>query len=120
MIFNSSNMQVMRTGLDALAARQKVILHNMANYETPNYKAQEVVFEQVLAKANKKGEKKLAGVKAEVFTKEDTTVRPDGNNVDADAENLKLYENYVQTMYVYNKISAQINNYRYVLKQSPK
>lgn len=118
MLLNSNSMNVMRQGLNALAVQQKIVLQNIANLETPNYKAQAVVFEEILE--TKKNEKRTVGVKAKVYTQEDTTVRVDGNNVDSDAENLKLYENYVQSLYLYNKVTSEINNYRYVIKQAPK
>ena len=47
-------------------------------------------------------------------------MRPDGNNVDSDVESLKLYENYVQTLYLYQKISGQFTNMNYILAQSAK
>lgn len=47
-------------------------------------------------------------------------MRPDGNNVDSDVESLKLYENYVQTLYLYQKISGQFTNMNYILEQSAK
>lgn len=40
----------LRKGLDAFALRQKVIASNIANSETPNYKAKRVSFESELAK----------------------------------------------------------------------
>ena len=47
-------------------------------------------------------------------------MRPDGNNVDADAESMKLYQNYVRQLYLYQKISGQFTNLRYVLNQAAK
>ncbi|MEG1874752.1 MAG: flagellar basal body protein, partial [Angelakisella sp.] len=35
--------------------RTKVITNNIANYETPGYKAKDVSFEQVLSDVNKSG-----------------------------------------------------------------
>ena len=35
-------------------------------------------------------------------------------------ESLKLYENYVQTLYLYQKISGQFTNMNYILEQSAK
>lgn len=115
MMFDSKRMQIMTSGLDALATQQKTILHNLSNLETPGYKAKRVVFEDILR--DKQGRYQ---VRHRVETSEDTARRPDGNNVDTDAESLRLFENYTQQQYLFQKISGQFNNYRYVLKSGPK
>ena len=40
--------------------------------------------------------------------------------MDADTESMKLYQNYVQQLALYQKISGQFTNLRYVLNQGPK
>ena len=120
MIFDSKKMQVMQSGLSALSTQQQVILHNLANYETPNYKAQNVVFSDVMKSAAQKGGASKYQVNTKLVEETGTNVRVDGNNVDADVESMKLYQNYVQSLYIYEKINTEITNYRYVLKQMPK
>ena len=115
MFFDSKQMRLISSGLNALSTQQQVILHNLANYETPGYKAKSVVFEDVLRGVQGKHQ-----IEARVLTDEATEMRPDGNNVDSDNESLKLYENYVQQLYLYNKVTTQIGNYRYVLKSMAK
>ncbi len=115
MLFDNKQMQIMTSGLDALSTRQRMILHNLSNLETMGYKTKDVVFEDVFKNARGRYE-----VRHKVVTQENTTLRADGNNVDADVESMKLYENYVQQQYLYQKISGQISNYRYVLKAGPK
>ena len=112
MFYDSLAFQAMRSSLNGLAIEQNIILHNLANYETPGYKAKSV-------KSRKDGSGRY-DFKATVFEQEDTTMRPDGNNVDSDVESLKLYENYVQTLYLYQKISGQFTNMNYILEQSAK
>ena len=120
MLLNNKNMQILQSGLSALSTQQQVILHNLANYETPNYKAKNVVFSDVIKTAAQKGGASQYQVNTKLVTETGTNVRVDGNNVDSEVESMKLYENYVQSLYVYEKISGQINNYRYALKQMPK
>ena len=67
MFYDSLAFQAMRSSLNGLAIEQNIILHNLANYETPGYK-----------------------------------------------------ENYVQTLYLYQKISGQFTNMNYILEQSAK
>ena len=115
MLFNSKSLGVMRAGLEGLTVQQQTILHNLANLETPGYKAKVATFEDVM-----KGAKDKYDLKARIYTDDATSIRPDGNNVDADTESMKLYQNYVQQLYLYQKISGQFSNLRYVLGQSAK
>ncbi len=43
-----TSAEVLRAGLTGLAERQKLIANNLANVETPGYRAQDVSFENVL------------------------------------------------------------------------
>ena len=115
MLFNSKSLGMMRASLQGLSVQQEVILHNLANLDTPGYKAKYVSFEDTL-----KGAGDRYDLKAHIVTDEATSIRPDGNNVDADTESLKLYQNYVQQLALYQKISGQFTNLRYVLNQGPK
>lgn len=115
MFYNSKQFQVMQSGLNALSMQQRAILHNLANYETPNYKSKHVVFEDALKNATEKGK-----IRARVETDTVSNVRVDGNNVNSEVESMKLYENYVQSLYIYQKMGTDINNYRYALKQGPR
>ena len=115
-MFDSKEFGLMRSSLDGLAVQQQAILHNLANLETPGYKAKYVTFEDTLREAQ--GER--YDLKAHVYTDEATSIRADGNNVDADAESMKLYQNYVQQLYLYQKISGQFTNFRYVLTNGPR
>ena len=39
------------------------------------------------------------------------------SNVDTDMESMKLYENYVTQLAMYQKITGQFTNFRYVMSQ---
>ncbi len=67
--------------MSVAALRHKVIANNIANVNTPGYKALEVSFEGELARHLGQP----AGVKP-VVTESDGPERVDGNNVDLDAE----------------------------------
>lgn len=77
--------------LDATAARQKSIANNIANVETPGYKRSYVSFEEELRsvlsrRSRREIQKALSELvpvrRNDVFS----TARPDGNNVNIDAE----------------------------------
>lgn len=119
MLFDTLQFHAMRGSLDALALRQKAISHNLANYETPGYKAKSVNFEDVMSGVRREGD--TSGpyhFQAKVTTQNNTEVRPDGNNVDVEAEGLAMFETYLQSVYLYEKIGGQFTNMRYVLNQA--
>lgn len=120
MLFDSVSSQRMEKSLDALWLKTRIISNNIANYETPGYKAREVSFEEVLSGARENGEQKVVGFKTTVKTNEDTSLRPDGNNVNMDKEQMEIWRAYAQYSYLSQKISGQYNNLRYVIKQSLK
>lgn len=82
-----------RAALSGLAARQRTIASNVANVDTPNFKASEVRFEDTLKKAIQSARPgrapDRAGLQSAVTrtTLDDATAaRGDGNNVDVDRE----------------------------------
>ena len=112
MFFDSKQFQVMTGSLQAMSMQQQMILHNLANVETPGYKSKSVSFVDAL-----QNEQNRYDLKAVVTTDTNTSERLDGNNVDADTESLKLYENYVAQLAMYQKISTEFTNFRYVFSQ---
>lgn len=108
-ISNDPTLKVVSYALDGLAARQKTIANNVANVDTPGYKAQRVDFESQLQAAidhnNPRGgiAMETTNAKHMVFaptgnidgikiTQQDNVMRNDKNNVDVDAEMTNLAE----------------------------
>lgn len=118
MLFDSKNFKIMEQSVDALWQKQKVISHNIANYDTPDYKAKSLTFKEALNDSQAAREGKYIDVS--VQTDEATTARPDGNNVNMVSENLELYKTYMQSAYLYEKISGKIKSYQSVIQQMPK
>jgi len=110
----------MEAGVNATWMQQQIHTQNIANYETPNYKAKSIVFSEALARSKGAGGKKLAALSVRVIDNQDTTVRPDGNNVDMDAESLSLYKAYVHYSMLLDKIKSEIDNQNYVVNNAPK
>ena len=89
--FSDIASTVLSKTLDANAARQKTIANNIANVETPGYKRQYVSFEEELKLVlDRKGghdiRDGLRDLEPEVKTDAVSASRPDGNNVNIDAE----------------------------------
>lgn len=120
---------LLRAALDGLAARQRVISNNVANVDTPGFKASRVAFEDALRRAMgaEDGGLPLAKVQNAVAGPDDqlvdltpvviqsnqTTRRVDGNNVDIDQQMVELAETNV----TYNAL-AQLTSARLQLLRS--
>jgi flagellar basal-body rod protein FlgB len=96
--------------MDVSSLRGDVIAQNIANVNTPGYQAQEVRFEDELAKALGRGS--ISSADPKMLPTPGLSARNDGNNVDIDREmgdltkNSLLFELYAQLM------STQISQYR--------
>ncbi len=119
---------VLVRALDAAALRHRVIAHNVANADTPGYRRQTLRFEEELARYLTDGRGPTSPTLAQTHPghlaglsqpplpvprlqeEAGTTWRPDGNNVDIDAEMAQLVENQLW----YAALSQQLSR-RYAL-----
>ena len=100
-----------------LWARQSITLNNIANVDTPGFKAQYITFEEELAKrlknasAYRKAPKHavaqaIEDSRAQMHITWDESSRLDGNNVDMDQEQIEV----VRTAYEYQYMLSSLNN----------
>jgi flagellar basal-body rod protein FlgB len=108
-IARDTTLYVLEKGLDALSARQTAVSNNIANVETPNYKAVDVRFESILQKTLSTGQSlelvrtnpmhltsngttgnPLDALEPVAFKRSETSMRKDGNNVDVEREMIVL------------------------------
>lgn len=89
----------LRAAMSGLAARQRAIANNVANVDTPGFKATEVRFEDALKNAISRGQSSKAVNQSELNSMisrgtlvDATATRADGNNVDIDREMEMLSE----------------------------
>ncbi|GAB3761164.1 flagellar basal-body rod protein FlgB [Nocardioides ginsengisegetis] len=85
---------VLNSALDGIALRQRVIADNIANVDTPGYRATSVDFETSLRAAISSGDLNAAVVPTETPT--DTPVGANGNNVDLRKETLAAVQSQFQ------------------------
>ncbi len=135
-LFNDPTAKALRTALSGLQQRQQAIANNIANVDTPNYKAKAVSFEDALAgelAAPKPREPKPSRLGLDTtherhipvsrqvrtfdaapttFDSPDGTLRNDGNTVDVEREMSKLAE----TQILYNAIGQVTNTKLGVLR----
>src|SRR4051812_24271676 len=85
-VFDDISSSSLRVAAAGLAARQSAIANNIANIETPGYRARKVEFEQALHGAIALGESP-AGVTPETLSSLEPT-RLNGSNVNLDEETM--------------------------------
>ena len=85
-MFDDISSSSLRVAAAGLAARQSAIANNIANIETPGYRARKVEFEQALHGAVARGESP-AGITPSTQTSLEPT-RLNGSNVNLDEETL--------------------------------
>ena len=96
---------VLASALDGLTLRQSVIADNIANVDTPNFRATSVDFESSLAAAIARGEMPAGGV-SPVTAATDTPVGPNGNNVDLRKESLAA----IQSQFQYQMMTRAVSD----------
>lgn len=127
-VFNYVN--VLGKAADGAWMRNEAIANNIANVNTPNYKRQDVSFEEELKhalKANKyvSLDDKVNSInhgglsKIEPRTYIDSAgyaYRLDGNNVDIDTENVELASNQIKYQAIVQSINQEFQNIKSVCK----
>lgn len=115
-------MGALNRSIDLRLNRQNIINSNIANAETPGYKAKVVDFEDALAKAIATDERfaktnpgaitdQIGAVKPNVYDNPDINITNDGNTVDMEKEMAALAENtvlYKAAVQLINKKLAQM------------
>lgn len=110
--------------LDFVWKQQQLTANNIANVDTPNYKAQHISFEDEfknrLNHAMKSGnsstmEQAITQTKAKVVTSNNSK-RVDGNGVDMDVENVELVKTTLQYQYLVQAFNSDYNRLRTVIR----
>ena len=97
-------MRVIQQSLDGLAARQRITAENIANIDTPNYRAGRVSFEDNLRTAIDKGDSPQVGISTSRSTE---ATRLNGNNVNVDDENISLIETGLRYQLAIDSMNAK-------------
>lgn len=118
---SSNSMRLMERSMSYLWAKQAAISDNIANAETPGYKAKVVTFEEnlreKLEQALRSGTPRASMREAiensrfSVMTAQDST-RLDDNGVNTTEQMVELVRNAYQLQYVMNAISTDLNTLR--------
>lgn len=123
-IFGNS-MGMMGKSLDYLWAKQEVAAANMANVDTPGYKAKYLSFEETFRKklsaaawtgGKAQVERAIQNASPSLNESAAESARLDGNNVNADVEMVEITRNALQYQYSLNSVNSDITRLRTVIK----
>ena len=133
MIGENITTAILQKALDGVWQKQRAISNNIANHETPGYKAIKVNFEDSLEKEIEKlgsgtptKEKIQEGIDAlknsdiEVYSDYSTSERADGNNVDLDQENIEMAKAQIQYQYLTRSMTDMFARLRYAISEGKK
>lgn len=110
-------LDIINAGIKAETLRQKAIANNIANLETPGYRRIDVKFEELLARClRSSGEFDLSEIEAQIYRPKQTPLKPNGNDVNLEAEigqmikNTLRHKTYIRLLSKkYNQINLAIN-----------
>jgi len=129
-------MAVLRQAIKASETTHDTIANNIANVETPGFKTSEVIFKDRLAGAlrnleNSSGNLEaartnaahiafnetpsLGDIKPSIVVRAETSLRPDGNNVDIDSEMTKLSQNTILYQALTQLVGTKMNQLKSVI-----
>ena len=118
----------LENGLSYATLKNKTIANNIANVDTPNYKAQEVSFKKYLEEAQiSKGldahrndvrhyNFKISESTPGVYKFDNFRARSNGNGVNMDAEQASLAENQIYYNALIDRISGKFSSLNNVIK----
>ncbi len=131
----TSTIQVLNNALNASTQRNRVILNNVANIDTPGFKSQQVAFEEELKKALNQSTTDFIGKRTHrlhipiggnipstlptpsIINNSNTIVQNNGNNVDLEYEMTKLAENSLWYNALVQQTSGHFSKLREVIKE---
>ncbi|TMW73208.1 flagellar basal body rod protein FlgB [Alteribacter natronophilus] len=127
-ILNNSTNRLLESALNASMTRQRTISNNIANADTPNYKARRTVFGNELSKASGRLEMEANRTDhrhlqfggnprgdAVVVRDGSTVMNNNGNNVDMDREMAKLAENQLYYQAISDRMHGRFQSVQTVL-----
>lgn len=128
-IFSNSTQQLIEQSINASSLRQKTISQNIANVDTPNYKAKKTVFKHQLQNAI--NNQKLTAYRTDerhlqfggnrstspavVVSRRDTIFNHNGNNVDIEHEMSEMAKNQIYYNAMIERLNGRFNSIKTVL-----
>ncbi|TFD47268.1 flagellar biosynthesis protein FlgB [Cryobacterium frigoriphilum] len=111
-MLGSVTSNALASTLTALSLRQSVIATNIANINTPDYRAQVVSFEGALARSIEEG----SGVISPTVTRSDEPTKLNGNNVNLDVETLASTEALLRYQFAAKAVEGPVTGLRTAMR----
>jgi len=113
---SSNSMRMLQSSMRYLWTNQAVLMDNIVNADTPNYKAKYVTFEDTFkakieaaaAQPKLRGQAMRQAVSfdnPQIKEAEDQSYRMDDNGVDVAEQQIEFYRNTIQSQYVLDSIN---------------
>ena len=125
-LLTSNTMLMLEKSMNFQWTKQNVLLDNIANAETPNYKAKYVTFEDALSdriQAAAMEKKSLSSIRNTLNSSSPTirtntaeSTRMDGNSVNVTEQTLEMVRNAYQMQYVFNAINSEFSILRSAIR----
>ncbi|WP_088041230.1 flagellar basal body rod protein FlgB [Bacillus sp. EAC] len=124
----SSTITALESGLNYSVQKQNAISQNIANADTPNYKAKDVSFKSFLDNemnssfiANKTNSKHFdfkygQASGTSMVERDNTSYSHNGNNVDLDTEMSLMAENQIYNQALVERLNSQFNSLKSVIR----
>jgi len=114
-LFDDVTSVALRSAVSGLAARQRAVSQNIANIQTPGYRAQRVSFEDDLARAVDQGDS--PAVSATTASSLEPT-RLDGNNVNLDTETMSSVDTTMRYQLALRAVDSEFSVLRAAMRTS--
>jgi flagellar basal-body rod protein FlgB len=122
----SNTINNLEQALSQSTTKQRVISNNIANVDTPNYKAQNVRFNNALSNEMQKLQANKTNTKHfdfgstssgyQITTSANTNYQHNGNNVDIDKEMTEMAKNQIQYNALTDRLSSKFSSLKTVIK----
>ena len=113
-VFDSITLSALTSALDGLAERQRAIANNIANVNTPNYRAKRVAFEDALARSVRAGDGNVAPTTQRSLE----PTRLDGNNVNLDTETLSNIDTVLRYQFAARAVEGSFTSVRTAMRSN--
>jgi flagellar basal-body rod protein FlgB len=108
-------IQGLGEALDLYQARHRVLTENVANAETPGYRARDLDFGSALARAFESDAERGVTEAAQPVIDPHATVKIDGNSVDVDVEMSRLSQNALKIVALSQILAKRFSGLRAVI-----
>ncbi|WP_228275577.1 flagellar basal body rod protein FlgB [Gracilibacillus oryzae] len=127
-MFFSNTIQALEQSIHYSSTKNQTIANNIANVDTPNYKAKNVVFKEILNEelghnfqAKRTNERHIVfgndnTKNYNIVTNNSTTYNHNGNNVDIDKEMSELAKNQIYYQAVVDRLNGKFNSLKTVIR----